>query len=56
LVYLPDEDTGVSTSFLDLCSGKEMVGAEGFRVLGEWGLDGEIVFISDVFFPVLIFR
>jgi hypothetical protein len=40
LVFLPDEVVGVSTRFLDFCSGKEMDCAGGFGVLGEWGLDG----------------
>ena len=56
LVFLLDEVAGVSTSFLDFCFGKEMACARGFGVLGEWGFDGEIVLISNVFFLVLIVK
>jgi hypothetical protein len=56
LVFLPDEAAGVSTNFLDFCSGKEMSCVGGFGVFREWGLDGEIVFRSSVFLLVLIVR
>jgi hypothetical protein len=56
LVFFPDEAAGVSTSFLGFCSGKEMACVGGFGVLGEWGLDGEIVLRSNVFLLVLIVK
>ena len=49
LVFLPDEEVGISTRFL-YCSGKERVYARGFGVLGEHGLDGEIFFRLSGFF------
>jgi hypothetical protein len=56
LVFFPDEDAGISTSFLDFCSGKEMACAGGFGVFVEWGLDGEIVLRSNVFLLVLVIK
>ena len=55
LVFLPDEEVGISTRFL-YCSGKERVCAREFGVLGERGLDGEIVFRLSGFFLVLNFK
>jgi hypothetical protein len=55
LVFLLNEEAGMSTSFL-YCSSKEMVCARGFGVLGERGLDGEIVLGSSDFLPVLIVK
>jgi hypothetical protein len=43
LVFLPDEEVGISTRFW-YCSSKERVCAREFGVLGERGLDGEIFF------------
>jgi hypothetical protein len=55
LVFLPNEEAGISTSVL-YCSSKESVCARGFGVLGERGLDGEIVLRLSGFFPVLIVK
>ena len=55
LVFLHDEEVGISTSFL-YCSSKERVCTRGFGVLGERGLDGEIVLRLSGFLPVLIFK
>ena len=52
LVFLPDEEVGISTRFW-YCSSKERICARGFGVLGECGLDGEIVFRLSGFLPVL---
>ena len=52
LVFLPDEEVGISTRFL-YCSDKERVCTRGFGVLGERGLDGEIVFRISGFLLVL---
>ena len=55
LVFLPDEEVGISISFL-YCSDKERVCTRGFGVLGERGLDGEIVLRLSGFFSVLIVK
>jgi hypothetical protein len=55
LVFLPKEEAGISIRFL-YCSGKERVCARGFEVLGERGLDGEIVFRLSGFLQVLIVK
>ena len=52
LVFFTDEEVGISTGFW-YCSGKEGVCAREFGVLGERGLDGEIVFRPSGFFLVL---
>jgi hypothetical protein len=52
LVFLPDEEVGISTRFW-YCFGKERVCAREFGVLEERGLDGEIVFSLSGFFTVL---
>jgi hypothetical protein len=52
LVFFPDEEVGISTRFL-YCYDKERVCARGFGVIGERGLDGEIVFRLSGFFLVL---
>jgi len=56
LVFLPDEDAGASTRFLNFCSSKYMACSGGFGVFGEWGLDGEIVLQSNAFLLVLIVK
>ena len=55
LVFLPDEEVGISTRFL-YCSDKERVCARGFGVLGERGLDGEKFLRLSGFLPVLIVK
>jgi hypothetical protein len=55
LVFLPNEEAGISTRVF-YCSDKERVFARAFGVLGERGLDGEIVLRLSCFSPVLIVK
>jgi hypothetical protein len=55
LVFLPEEEVGISKSFW-YYSGKERVCAKVFGVLGEQGLDGDIVFRLSGFLSVLTLK